>query len=210
MAVFQKFSDALRYITEVCTNSEGALTNYLDDFLFLALTLLRCNWLIGQFLNICRLLGVPILQDKTIWGHELVIFLGLLLDGRHMTICIPIEKRQRAVLMLLNFLDRKKATVKEIQELCGYLNFLCKAIYPGRPFLRQMYSKYSKIVPLLIEHKRKLRNASTVGSKKVLKPFHHMCLDGEFKSDCRVWLQFLDNSGSLKSIVNRLMCDVLG
>ena len=30
--------------------------------------------------------------------------------------------------------------------LCGYLNFLNKAVHPGRMFTRRMYMKYSKIV----------------------------------------------------------------
>ena len=34
--------------------------------------------------------------------------------------------------MIKMFLNMKKAMVWELQELCGYLNFLCKAIYPGR------------------------------------------------------------------------------
>ena len=112
-AIFQKFSDAIKYIFEVRSKAQGVVTNYLDDFLFLALTLWHCNWLISQFLQLCALLGVPILKDKMVWANEIVIFLGLLLDGRQMIIRIPLEKRQRAIKMLQNFIDRKKATVKE-------------------------------------------------------------------------------------------------
>ena len=32
------------------------------------------------------MIGVPISADKTVWGAEWVVFLGLLLDGRSMTI----------------------------------------------------------------------------------------------------------------------------
>ena len=44
---FQEFSNALRFITEYKIRSvalcEPKLTNYLDDFLFIALSLLACN-----------------------------------------------------------------------------------------------------------------------------------------------------------------------
>ena len=35
-ALFQKFSDALCHIVEYHTNSNKKITNYLDDFLFIA------------------------------------------------------------------------------------------------------------------------------------------------------------------------------
>ena len=43
--------------------------------------------------------------------------------------------------------------------------------------------------------------------KKVLKPYHHIRLDQEFKSDCRVWLTFL-MSENLAPVINRPMIDL--
>ena len=59
-ALFQRFSNALCYLFEYKTNTQGQVTNYLDDFLFLALTILGCNCLIRTFLNLCDQLGVPV------------------------------------------------------------------------------------------------------------------------------------------------------
>ena len=42
--------------------------------------------------------------------------------------------------------DKKKATVKELQCLCGYLNFIGKAVFPGRTFTRRMYAKFSSVI----------------------------------------------------------------
>ena len=44
-AIFQRISNALKHITQVKTGA--VITNYLDDFLFLALTILRCNYFFG-------------------------------------------------------------------------------------------------------------------------------------------------------------------
>ena len=42
-ALFQHFSDALCHLIEARNTTPGEVTNYLDDFLFLALSLVTCN-----------------------------------------------------------------------------------------------------------------------------------------------------------------------
>ena len=69
------------------------LTNYLDDFLLIALTKFFCDWLINEFLHLCKLLGVPVALEKTEWGMSIIIFLGILLDGRFQKLGILEEKR---------------------------------------------------------------------------------------------------------------------
>ena len=208
-AVFQSFSDALKFLVESRTSTDklctkDTTTNYLDDFLFLALRLAQCNYMVEEFLAMCEELGVPIAIEKTEWAGECIIFLGILLNGRHFILSIPIEKRDKAIKMIKNLLDwvKPKATVKELQELCGYLNFLCKAIFPGRTFIRRMYAKYSKIVKLQ-------GNDRTVETSYIPKPHHHVRLDSEFKKDCQVWLKFLDQDSKLGQIVTRPMIDLL-
>ena len=61
-AIFQRISDALKHIAQVRTRTD--ITNYLDDFLFIALTIMRCNFLLQQFLELCHELGFPIAEDK--------------------------------------------------------------------------------------------------------------------------------------------------
>ena len=77
--------------------------------------------------------------------------------------------------------EKRKLTVKQIQCLTGSLNFLNKAIVPGRLFMRRMYAK----VPTATDKDTKLKH------------YHHMTLDGEFKADCRMWLLFFNNTNSL-------------
>ena len=111
-----------------------------------------------------------------------------------MSLSIPLEKRDRALNMLNNLLDRKKAKVKEIEKLCGFLNFLSRTIFPGRAFTRRMYSKFS----FLLGDGNK--------SERKLWQHHHVNLDKEFKFDCRVWQEFL--SSNYRSTVNRPMVDL--
>ena len=172
-ALFQSFSDALAHIHRFLTRNLSPMdtnTNYLDDFLFAALTRALCNELMQKFLDLCKKIGLPIADEKTEWSSMLMVFLGILLDGRKQILAIPEEKRLKALNQLCALVDRKKATVKELESLAGLLNFLHKAIVPGRAFTCRMYSKFSG---------------------KNLKQYHHTRLDGEFKADCKMWISFL-------------------
>ena len=201
---FQRFSDALCYLIENRTRAHKCVTNYLDDFLFIALTIIRCNYLIQEFLNLCGNLNIPVSSEKMEWGAELMVFLGILLDGRNLTLAIPTEKRDKVIKLLQEMIDRKKATVKELQVLCGFLNFICKAVFPRRTFTRRVYSKFRRFIKFGAGHK--FDSFQMQISK--LKQHHHVHLDKEFKTDCKVWLTFL--SGNLASVVNRPMIDILG
>ena len=92
-AIFQRFSNALRRITEFKTGHKS-ITNYLDDFLFAAYAKAICNNMIQTFLDICSDIGVPIASEKTVWADSIIEFLGILLDGIRMILGIPEEKRQ--------------------------------------------------------------------------------------------------------------------
>ena len=151
-------------------------TVYLDDFLIVAGSVRDCNYLMTTLLKICQEIGVPMAHEKTEWGLQTITFLGFLLDGGQFRLSIPEEKRIRAVNLLQILIDRSKckATVRELQQLAGFLNFLSRAIFPGRAFTRRMYSKFS-------------------GTEFMhLKQHHHVKLDLEFIQDCKVWLEFLD------------------
>ena len=108
-----------------------AITNYLDDFLFLAIARLLCNQMIEKFLTLCSEINLPVAIEKTEWEDYIIVFLGIMLDGKHLTLSIPLDKQQKALQMLNDITGKKKITIKELQCLTGYLNFLTKAIFPG-------------------------------------------------------------------------------
>ena len=204
---FQRFLNALCHIFEHQNNVQGQVTNYLDDFLFLALTVMRCNMLIEAFINLCTELGIPISKEKTEWGSLYTIFLGILLNGKDFCLGLPLEKKDRAIHLLQAMKDRKKSTVKELQSLCGFLNFISRAVFPGRTFTRRMYAKFSKVMSLPGgNHSSQGHLSMTDKGNFVLKPHHHVRLDAEFKKDCKTWLQFLD--GELE-VVQWPMVDLL-
>ena len=116
-----------------------AITNYLDDFLFIKLCFQVCNGMVKNFLVICEDLGCPVSMEKTVYASPLMEFLGVLLDGRNKILAIPEEKICKATDLLKWALDKHKVTIKFIQQITGTLNFLNKVIVPGCAFTRGMY-----------------------------------------------------------------------
>ena len=175
---YQRFSNALRHIIEFRTGFRGrAINNYLDDFLFIAFTEMVCNQMIQMFIKLCQELRVPVAFEKTEWAGTLLVFLGIVLDGVNLVLSLPVEKKNKALNLLNDILSKKRAMVKQIQVLTGYLNFLTKAIFAGRTFTRRMYAKISQM--------------ATGKNNVALKPFHQIKLDKEFKLDCEIWRTFL-------------------
>ena len=177
-ALFQEFSDSLQHITEHLIGEKDRVTNYLDDFLFIALLEIRCNQIMETFVEMCKTINCPLSPEKSEAASLLMIFLGVLLNGFWHCLALPEEKRTKALNQLQKVVSKRKATIKEIQSLTGLLNFLTRAIVPGRVFTRRMYSK--------------LKITDSNGNK--LKQHHHVYLDSEFKSDCHVWIQFLTHN----------------
>ena len=178
-ATFQMFSDSLKAIAEykfnVMLTHPPKLTNYLDDILFIAIALGVCNEAVDIFLEICHRIGCPISMSKTERAMQLIIFLGILIDGHNLLLSIPEDKKVKAINLINMAINQRKVTIKLVQKLTGTLNFLHRAIVPGRIFTRGMYAK------LKLMDKR----------GKPLKQHHHIWLSAEFVMDCHVWLYFL-------------------
>ena len=188
-AVFQKFSNALRHLIEYNTGRKMSVCAYLDDYMFVAEMEHTCNLMVSRFMDMCSYLGIPIAVEKTDWASTRIVFLGILILGDQLLLSIPEVKRLKALNMAKNLIQQRTATVLELQRFVGYLNFLCKAIFPGRAFTRRMYAKFYP-------------------KQLVLKPYHHMSLDAEFKGDCEMWVQFLNTPESY--VVCRPFVDIDG
>ena len=169
--LFQEFSNSLAHIIKwkLKLPSNKKITNYLDDFLFVAFLALVCNNQIQTFLDTCEQIRFPVSVEKTFWASSRMTFLGFLIDSYLQRVCIPVEKISKGLNMISFALDKKKITVLQLQKLCGFLNFLCRCVVPGRAFTRRMYSLFN--------------------SK--LKPHHHIKLPADVKLDLQVWVKFL-------------------
>ena len=171
-AIFQAFSDSVAFLVKHRTNKP--LVNYLDDYFFAALCKAICDGQIRVFLDICDSICFPVSLEKTFWGTQLLTFLGILIDTVNQRICIPMDKleKARAMVSFMTNKANKKITLHKLQQLTGFLNFLCKCIVPGRAFVRRLYN---------------------LGSNKNLLPHHHIRISAECRLDMEIWQRFLDD-----------------
>ena len=146
--------------------------NYLDNFIFIALLKALCNAQLQTFLQICELIRFPVSIEKTFWSDTRMTFLGFLIDSVQQLILVPVEKLEKAKNLLSASLAKKKITVRELQKICGFLNFLGRCIVPGRAFTRRLY-------------------AYTAGNK--MKPHHHIRINQEMRGDLTTWLTFIQH-----------------
>ena len=184
---FQRVSNVIRHILEYTTGCHWHFVNYLDDFLYCEISIDRCNTLVRAFLDLCECLNIPVSQEKMVWASSKIVFLGILILGKTLKLSVPIDKQDRALTMLTYLMQKKKATVGELERLAGFLNFLNKAVVPGRTFTRQMYTKFAGVFDL------KLLNHMSQNQFAKLCAHHHVRLDLEFKNDCHTWILFLEN-----------------
>ena len=173
-AIFQRFSNAVAHIVQFKTGKK--LINYLDDYLFVALLQLLCNAQLQVFLQVCEQIKFPVSMDKTYWATTKLTFLGFLIDTINQIVAIPVDKINKARTMLESILSSKKATVHQIQKLCGFLNFLSRCVVPGRAFMRRLYS---------------LTAGGNAKSSGKLKQHHHVHINQECRRDMQMWLTFL-------------------
>ena len=184
-SLFQEVSNALSYI--VMKQSGKTNVNYLDDFLFAALYKLWCDNQLRLFIETCNRIRFPVSAEKTVWGTSRIVFLGLLIDTVLQLVGIPLEKIKKLTELLETAISRRSMRLKELQSLCGHLNFICKAVIPGRAFTRRLY----------------FATASKKVEKK-LRPYHHININKSMRQDMRMWLEFL----SLAGIYNRPFLDL--
>ena len=168
-STWEKFGTFIEWIVRK-RSTGGSLLHYIDDFLFVGKEgTTDCEELMTKFHTACDKLGVPIAPEKTEGPTNKLIFLGLTINSSDQTVTIPEDKLIKLRGLLTTMLGRKKCTLKEVQSLIGSLNFACRAVAPGRAFLRRL-----------------------IGSiKKLNKPHFHLRVTQDMKEDLKMWLEFL-------------------
>lgn len=171
-ATFEKFASFLQWVVRnLC--SVGELEHYLDDFLFGGRRGMHdCQTMLDTFFTCCNDFGVPIADEKTEGPTTVLVFLGLELDSVLMQIRIPLDKITALIEQIQVILNHKRSmTLKELQSMVGSLNFMCRAVAPGRAFCRRLIN-------------------ATCG---VTKPYFHIRITKGMRQDLETWLCFFRN-----------------
>ena len=82
---FQRLSNALKHMVKMLERAYNAISNYLDDFLFIHYVRLECNRILRRFIQVCEEINFPVALEKTEFGTTIIIFLGVILNGMTFT-----------------------------------------------------------------------------------------------------------------------------
>ena len=175
--IFEEFSTALKWIL---ANKFGIknVVKILDDFLFIEPDKTSCSNSLQKFITLCNDIGVPLAEHKTVGPTNNIVFLGIGLDSNKMLAYLPLDKLQKYTEDVKFYLGKNKISLKELQSLCGKLQFATSIIRSGKAFLRRLYE-------------------IQIGIKQ---PFHYIRITKEVKQDLSLWHHFLTNYNG-KSII---------
>jgi len=168
--LFEMFSTFLEYVIKSQTGVQ-TISHFLDDYILSSRSREGCQLLMQNFLGICDELGVPIAHEKTEGPLQVITYLGLEIDTIRREVRVPRDKLEKAMGMIDQALAAKKMTLEQLQSLIGSLSFLCKAVSPGRAFLRRLINL-------------------TWGIRKA---HHKVRINAEAKRDLSMWKTFLSD-----------------
>lgn len=173
-ALFETFSTFLEWVIKKQSGYES-ICHYADDFLFVGRDCpggrSPCLEILNCFRNVCMGLGVPLAEDKTVGPTTQLTFLGLEINSVSQTVSVPGDKLLKISEKVLVVAQSKKVSLRSLQSLVGSLSFICRAVAPGRAFLR-------RLIDLM---------------KGVKKPWHLIPLSQGAKADLSMWQVFLQS-----------------
>lgn len=138
-AYFETFSSFIEYCVRHRIKSDR-IVHYMDDFLMVGsadATGIQCSQIVQEFQSVCTELGVPLAEEKSEGPTTNLTYLGLEIDSVLMQVRIPKVKLKSLNSRIVEALSKREMCLKDIQSLGGLLNFVCRAVQPGRAFLRR-------------------------------------------------------------------------
>lgn len=141
---------------------------YLDDYLVVGDSEYECANAQNVLISILRSLGFDIAWDKCVGPTQVLTYLGVQFNSNEMSVSIQREKMEKLQAELRFFEGKRRATVHQIQRLCGVLAHCSKVIKGGRTFSRRIIDHLKGLPP---------------GNKRIR-------LDGEFLHDLSWWREF--------------------
>ena len=134
--IFQKLTKSVTRMLK--RRGFKAICVYIDDFIIIADTYSECLAAFKELLSILLKLGFSISWRKVVPPTQCLTFLGIEINSIKETISMPSDKLSSLKDDIVTWIDRKKATKREMQQLIGKLNWATKVIRASRPFVRRL------------------------------------------------------------------------
>jgi hypothetical protein len=112
--------------------------SYLDDFLCIEDDQQTCTIAYWTLQILVQSLGFTINESKACPPSQTMIFLGIEISSVKCTLSLPDTKLQKMWTELSDWLGKKKATKKQLQQLIGKLSWAARLVRGSRTFLRRL------------------------------------------------------------------------
>ncbi|SPO32026.1 uncharacterized protein UTRI_02583 [Ustilago trichophora] len=119
--------------------SHSVVSHYLDDFFGASDATADASTPIQVLSLAAAALGFKISQKKTLWSTTKLEVLGIELDSVAQTASITMQRRQRILQLCSRIIERGRASLLELQQVAGHLQFVTRVAPHGRAFLRRLY-----------------------------------------------------------------------
>ena len=114
-----------------------SVLNYLDDSAS-AERKSNAQFAYNLVQSVLKKCGVEEALDKACPPSTIMSFLGVLFNTEKMTIEVTTERLEEIKNILLGWLEKETATLKQLQSLVGKLNFIAACLRPGRIFISRL------------------------------------------------------------------------
>ena len=168
---FHRLSQAVKYMIQ---KRHIKVVTYLDDIFITAPTKKQCTEHLNTVIALLRDLGFSIAWKKIAGPVQNITFLGIGIDSLAMKLYLPQEKVIAYTILLQEYLQRPRASLRQLQRLAGILSYASHVIKSGRTYQRH-------VLDLL---------------RSVRRPHHKVLLHQEVKNDIQWFINILHQSNS--------------
>ncbi len=134
--IFHRITQAVKCMLQ--RRGYEAVVVFQDDFLVIGRTYDECLRVWLDLINLLLRLGFDLNFKKLVAPTRCLTFLGLQLDTNKGEVSLPQDKFRDIKDLISTFLQRERATKRQLQSLAGKLNFAARVVRGGRTFLRRI------------------------------------------------------------------------
>ncbi len=133
--IFHRLTQAVR---RMMRRRGYRIVAYLDDFLVIGKTQEECAEAFETLLRLLRELGFCIAWGKIEGPRQSLVFLGILIDTCSLVLRLPQEKVHSLRQLLASYGGRKRASLRQLQQLAGKLSWAATVVRGGRVYLQRV------------------------------------------------------------------------
>ena len=133
--IFHRLTQA---VCRMMANRGYTVLAYLDDFLIIEPTQLRCRTAFDMLVSLLESLGFTINWTKVVYPSQCLTFLGVEMDTVKCELRLPNDRVSELLSLCKETILRRKCSKRQLQRLLGKLNWAARVVRGGRIFLRRL------------------------------------------------------------------------